>query len=403
MRLPLAFILITLALDAIGIGLILPVLPRLIADVTGAGIANAALWGGVLTTAFAVMQFIFGPLLGALSDRFGRKPVLLISLAVIALDYALMAIAPSIWLLLVGRIVAGIAASNYATAAAYIADITPPERRGGRFGLIGAAFGTGFILGPALGGLLGEWGTRAPFVAASLLACANVAFGLIVLRESLPPERRRSLDLRRANPVSAFARLGRLQRVGILLGVYFIYEVAMIVYPATWAYFTALRFGWGPGMIGASLATFGIAFAIVQGGLVRLAIRRWGERGTIIRGLTLNAVVLVALALVSDGRVGLALAALSASGAVVVPALQALMSARVPADHQGELQGLVASARAVSLIFGPLLMTGAFFAFTRPGAALQFPGAAFVVALALVALAAALLRRAGLGEAGRGA
>lgn len=182
MRLPLVFILITLALDAIAIGLILPVMPELIGEVTGAGLADAALWGGILTTSFAIMQFLFGPILGALSDRFGRKPVLLGSLAVLALDYALMAMAHTIWLLLLGRIIAGIAAATYPTAAAFIADVTPPERKAGNFGLIGAAFGVGFILGPAMGGLLAEWGTRAPFVAAGLLATANLAFGAVVLR-----------------------------------------------------------------------------------------------------------------------------------------------------------------------------------------------------------------------------
>ena len=390
-RLPLLFILITLALDAIGIGLILPVMPDLIAGVTGAGLAQAALWGGVLTTSFAVMQFLCGPALGALSDRFGRKPVLLISLSVMAVDYAIMAMAQSIWVLLAGRIVAGVAAANYATAAAYIADISPPERKAGNFGLIGAAFGTGFILGPALGGMLGEWGPRAPFVAAGLLACANVAFGLVVLRESLPATRRRPFVLARANPVSSFARLGRLRGVGLMLGVYFIYEVAMIAYPATWAYFTAERFGWGPGMIGVSLAVFGISFAIMQGAVVRIAVRHWGEWRTIRRGLVANALVLTGLAFVTDPRAGLALAAVSASGAVVVPALQSLMSARVPADSQGELQGLVSSAKAVSLIVGPMGMAWVFFAFTRADAPVYLPGAAFLVALALVVVAALLL------------
>lgn len=394
MRLPLVFILITLALDAIAIGLILPVMPELIGEVTGAGLADAALWGGILTTSFAIMQFLFGPILGALSDRFGRKPVLLGSLAVLALDYALMAMAHTIWLLLLGRIIAGIAAATYPTAAAFIADVTPPERKAGNFGLIGAAFGVGFILGPAMGGLLAEWGTRAPFVAAGLLATANLAFGAVVLRESLAPENRRPLEISRANPVTSLMRLKAMRGIGALIAVYFLYELAMIAYPATWAYFTAARFGWTPGTIGVSLALFGVSFAVVQGGFVRLAVRRWGEVRTIVFGLGANAVTFITLATIADGDLALMLLPMTSLGAVVVPGLQSMMSARVPDNRQGELQGLVASARAVALIFGPMLMTGVFFAFTRPGSAVYLPGAAFVVSMALMGLCLVVFARA---------
>lgn len=386
-----AFVLLVACIDAIGFGIIIPVLPDLIQEVAGTSVSGAAVWGGYLSFSYAVMQFLFGPAVGNLSDRFGRKPVLLVSLFVLAVDFLIMALAQSLAMLFLGRLLGGIAAATHSTSQAFIADVSAKEDRARNFGLIGAAFGTGFILGPALGGMLGEWGPRAPFVAAGLLACANVAFGLVVLRESLPATRRRPFVLARANPVSSFARLGRLRGVGLMLGVYFIYEVAMIAYPATWAYFTAERFGWGPGMIGVSLAVFGISFAIMQGAVVRIAVRHWGEWRTIRRGLVANALVLTGLAFVTDPRAGLALAAVSASGAVVVPALQSLMSARVPADSQGELQGLVSSAKAVSLIVGPMGMAWIFFAFTRADAPVYLPGAAFLVALALVAVAALLL------------
>ncbi|MFN6979363.1 MAG: MFS transporter, partial [Gemmobacter sp.] len=232
-RLPFVFILVTLMLDAIGIGLILPVMPQLIGSVTTGTLADAALWGGVLTTSFAVMQFLFGPLIGSLSDRFGRRPVLLISLGVMALDYLVMALAGSIWLLLVGRIVGGITAATHATAAAFIADISAPEKKAANFGLIGAAFGTGFVLGPVIGGLLAEFGTRAPFYAAAALAAANCAFGFFVLPETVTDRIRRPFSLARANPFAAFSAIGRLAGLRAPLAVFFLYEFAQIVYPAT--------------------------------------------------------------------------------------------------------------------------------------------------------------------------
>lgn len=390
-RLPFVFIVMTLAIDAIGIGLILPVMPSLIAEVSGGAIADAALWGGVLTTSFAVMQFLCGPALGAASDRWGRRPVLLVSLVTLGADYVVMALAGSVWLLLAGRVVGGMAAATYATAAAYIADISPPERKAANFGLIGAAFGVGFILGPLIGGLLAEYGTRAPFIAAAALAFANAAFGWLVLPETVTPERRRRIGLADLNPLGAIRRIGALSGVGVPLAVYFLYEFAMVAYPATWAYFATARFGWGPGTIGLSLALFGIAFALVQGGLIRLVLPRLGERRTILAGLGLSAAVFVMLALVADPRLALVLSPMGALGAVVVPSLQGLMSRAVPPDRQGALQGVVASARAVSMILGPLVMTSIFFAFTREGAGLHLPGAAFVLSAMLMVVCGALI------------
>jgi DHA1 family tetracycline resistance protein-like MFS transporter len=383
-RLPIAFILITLAIDAMGIGLILPVMPRLLEEVTGGTLAQAALWGGILSTLFAVMQFLFGPTVGALSDRFGRRPVLLVSLGVMAIDYLVMALAGTIWLLLLTRAVGGITAATQSTATAYIADISRPEEKAARFGLVGAAFGVGFVLGPMVGGLLAEFGTRAPFYAAAGLALLNMAFGALVLKETVDDRIRRAFSRARANPFGAFRQMGTLPGVQRLLLLVFLYEFAFIVYPATWAYFTAERFGWGPGMIGASLAAFGVAIAVVQGGLIRLVLRRFGERGTVLWGFVFNGGAFLFLALVQNGTVALIFTPLTALGAVVTPALQGIMSRTVPDDAQGELQGTVSSARAMAMILSPLAMTATFAAFTGPAAPVYLPGAAFLVSMGLM-------------------
>jgi len=389
-RLPLAFILVTLTLDAMGIGLILPVMPDLIRDVSGGDLAQAAVWGGVLATAYAVMQFLLAPLLGNLSDRHGRRPVLLVSLAVMALGYVAMALAPSIWLLLAARIVGGAAAATPATANAFVADISTPGQKAARFGLVGAAFGAGFVLGPVIGGLLGEMGPRAPFVAAALLAGANFVFGLVVMPETVTGDRRRPFRLARANPLGAFGDIGRLPGLGRLLLLFFLYEVAFVVYPATWAFFTQARFGWDPATIGLSLALFGIGIGVVQGALIGRIVRRFGERATVLYGFGFNICAFLAMAFVADGRAGLALIPLTALGAVVTPALQSLMSASAGADRQGALQGAIASVRSVAMILSPLVMTAVFFAFTREGAAVQFPGAAFLVSAALMVVCGAV-------------
>ena len=383
-RLPIAFILLTLLIDAMGIGLILPVMPDLIREVTGGTLAEAAVWGGVLTTVFAVMQFLFGPTIGALSDRFGRRPVLLVSLGVMALDYLVMALAGTIWLLLVTRVIGGITAATQSTATAYIADISRPEEKAARFGLTGAAFGLGFVLGPMMGGLLSEFGTRAPFYAAAALALLNMGFGWAVLRETVTAPLRRAFDPRRANPFGAFRQMGRLPGVQRLLLLVFLYEFAFIVYPATWAYFTAARFGWEARTIGLSLALFGVAMAAVQGGLIRVILRHFGDRGTVLWGFTFNAGAFLFLALVQNGTVALIFTPLTALGAVVTPALQGLMSRAVPDNAQGELQGVVSSARAMALTLSPLAMTSVFAAFTGPGAPFHLPGAPFLVSMALM-------------------
>jgi DHA1 family tetracycline resistance protein-like MFS transporter len=387
---PLLFILLTLTLDSMGIGLILPVMPDLIREVNGGGLGAAAVWGGILSTVFAVMQFVCGPAVGSLSDAIGRRPVLLVSLGVMAFDYLLMALTGSIWVLLLTRILGGITASTQSTAFAFIADISRPEEKAARFGLVGAAFGMGFVLGPLIGGILGEFGTRAPFLAAGALALLNMILGWAVLPETVTDRTRRAFDWRRANPLGALAAVGRLPGVGRMLLLFFLYEFAFVVYPATWAYFTRARFGWDPGMVGLSLAAFGITFGLVQGVLIRPMLRLLGDHLTVLWGFVFGAVAFVIVATVTDGTLALLLAPISALGAVVTPALQGMMSRRVPDDAQGELQGVVSSARAVAFIVAPLVMSWVFAAFTAPDAPVYLPGAAFLLSAAILVVCGTL-------------
>lgn len=387
MKLPVLFILLTVMIDAMGIGLIVPVMPDLIQEVQGAGLGTAALWGGVLSTTFAAMQFLFGPLLGALSDRFGRRPILLISLAVLTIDYLVMAVAGSIWLLLLGRVVGGITAATQSTANAYMADISKPEDKAANFGLIGAAFGLGFVLGPALGGFLAEYGTRAPFYAAAALAAANGIFGYFVLKETVDDRIRRPFTWARANPLGLFRHLAKLPGLGPLLWVFFIYQVAFTVYPAIWAFYTAERFDWSPGMVGLSLSLFGIAMAVVQGGLIRPMLRLMGERGAVIYGHVADVAVFLLIGFVTSGTWLLILTPLAALPAVITPALQGIMSKAVGDDEQGELQGALTSIAALAMIVSPMLMTWVFYNFTTGDGGVYLPGAPFILAAVLVALA----------------
>ncbi|MEM6387446.1 MAG: TCR/Tet family MFS transporter [Pseudomonadota bacterium] len=384
MRLTLGFILTTVVIDSMGIGLILPVMPALLQEIGDIPLSQAALWGGALTTVFAVMQFVFSPIIGALSDRFGRRPVLLISLLVMALDYFVMALAQAFWLLFLARIVAGITAATQSAATAAIADISKPEEKAARFGLVGAAFGIGFVLGPVIGGVLGEYGTRAPFYAAAALAALNMVLGYFVMPETVTDRTRRPLTWARTNPFGAFSNVGRNPALQRPLALFFLYQVAFFVYPAVWAYFTTARFGWSEGMIGLSLAAFGVSMAIVQGGLIRVILRFLGERGTVIYGLIFNTFAFLALALVTNAALALILTPLTALGAVVTPAIQGIMSRQAPDDSQGELQGVLASAGAVATIISPLMMTYVFARFTEEGAPVFLPGAPFLVSMVLM-------------------
>jgi DHA1 family tetracycline resistance protein-like MFS transporter len=393
MRLPVLFIMFTVMIDAMGIGLIMPVMPDLMVEVGGGTLGAAALWGGLLSTSFAAMQFLFGPVVGGLSDRFGRRPILLVSLVAMAADYLLMAVAGTIWLLLIGRIIGGITAATHSTANAYIADISKPKEKSANFGLIGAAFGLGFVLGPLIGGLLAEYGTRAPFYAAAILSGLNALFGWVVLKETVTDAIRRPFSLKRANPFGAFKALSKLPMIGTLIGVYFFYSIAHTVYPAIWSYFGKERFDWDPATIGLSLGLFGIMMAVVQGFLIRPAIKYLGERGTIIYGLFFDILAFGFLSIVTSGTVALLFVPVAALAGIVSPALQGLMSQAVGDDQQGELQGALTSLSALAMIISPMLMTSTFAAFTSETAPFYMPGAPFLLALILTLMAIALFMR----------
>lgn len=389
-RLQVIFVLITLVIDAMGIGLIMPVMPDLIREIEGASLADAAIWGGYLSFSFAIMQFLFGPTVGNLSDRYGRRPVLLISLFIMAVDYAVMALADTMWLLLLGRIVGGITAATHSTAAAFIADISSDEERSQNFGLVSAAFGVGFVLGPVIGGLLASFGPRAPFIAAAIFAGSNFVFGYFVFPETVTDEIRRPFDWKRANPFGALMNIGRLPGIRPLLVVYFLYQVAFYVYPAIWSYFTQERFGWSPAMVGWSLAVFGISMAISQGLLIRKIIPWIGERKTVVLGFVMDIVVFFFTAILTNGWIVLGLTPLSALGGMATPAMQGLMSRAAGPDQQGELQGLLTSIGALGMILSPLIMTRTFAMFSEDGAAYYLPGAPFLLSMVLMALGLAI-------------
>jgi len=403
MRPAVLFIILTVMIDAMGIGLIIPVMPDLIREIDKGNLSEAAIWGGILATTFALMQFAFGPFIGGLSDRFGRRPVLLLSLTVMALDYVVMALADSIWLLGLGRVIGGITAATGATAAAYMADISRPEDRAANFGLIGAGFGAGFVLGPVAGGLLAEYGTRAPFWAAAGLAAANVLFGWFVLKETVTDATRRAFSWQRANPLGAVKALGELPGITQLLFVYFLYHVAFAVYPSVWSYFGLAQFDWSPKLIGLSLALFGVMMAMVQGGMLRLVVHRLGEAGTILLGHLFSIAGFAALGFVTSGTVALILTPLAALGGVIPPALQAMMSRVIADDAQGELQGALTSAAALAMVLSPMVMTATFAAFTKPDAGMTLPGAPFLLAmlLAIMGMAVFALRPRVVTQSGR--
>lgn len=380
------FVCVTVLLDAVGIGIIMPVMPDLIQELSDLPIGAAALWGGYLTFVYALMQFAFGPVVGNLSDRFGRRPVLIISLAALAVDYLVMGLAPGLWLLFVGRLLAGIAGATHATANAFVADVTPPAKRAAAFGLIGAAFGVGFILGPVIGGLAGSFGTRAPFFVAAALAFANLCYGIAVLPESLAAERRRPFSWARANPFGAVVQVSRLPQVAWLVAAFFLFGVAHHVYPAIWSFYAKAAFAWSSAEIGLSLALVGISFVAVQGGLIRLVLPRLGEARTAWAGFALSISGLLWVAFATEGWMALAVIPVIALGAVVTPALTGLMANGAPDDAQGELQGLLSSATALAMIVTPLFATQLFGHFTAADAAVRFPGAPFLAAAAIMAL-----------------
>ncbi|MBU1174354.1 MAG: TCR/Tet family MFS transporter [Alphaproteobacteria bacterium] len=387
----LSFILITVLLDMVGLGIILPVLPSLLESLTGAEVAGAAKIGGYLVFIYALMQFLFSPVLGNLSDRFGRRPVLLLSLIGLTTDYAIMSIAPSIAYLFIGRMIAGISGAAVSTATAYMADITPREKRAQRFGLIGAAFGLGFIIGPIVGGVLGEISVRAPFMVAAGLAFANFLFGLIILPESLPKTRRRRFDIKRANPFGALLAFKSYPAVLWLIAALFLFVLAGQSYPSVWNFFTIEKFGWTSSQIGISLAAFGILFALTQGFLVGPVVKRFGEAMAILAGMIAACIAFLGVSLIHTpiGLYGYLI--VGAFSGLAAPAISGLMSRLVPDNSQGELQGAVNAGNSLSAILGPIIATQLFAFFTTSdGAPIYFPGAPFMAA-AFMVLASGIL------------
>jgi DHA1 family tetracycline resistance protein-like MFS transporter len=395
----LAFIFVTVLIDAIGFGIVIPVFPQLIVKLTGRGLADAAEVSGWIAFLYASVQFLMGPVIGGLSDRFGRRPVLLASLAAFSLDYMVMAFAPTLGWLVAARVVAGITGATFPTAYAYIADVTPAEKRGANFGVIGMAFGFGFIIGPALGGLVARFGTEVPFLVSAGLAMANFVYGLTVLPESLPPAQRRPFAWRRANPVGALMRLKSAHPVVLMLaGTVFVWTLSYQSLYSIWAYHGQLRYGWSPEQVGWSLAAVGVTGAIVQGFLGRRLIPRFGQRRIIVLGLISAVLGYSTYAMADAGWMVYLGIAISACQGLVFPCLQGLMSAEVGASEQGELQGAVASIQSLSAIIGPPLMTTVFARFSAPDAPVQAPGAPFIVSLLFVGVTALMFFRAHAGR-----
>ena len=393
-KLPIFVILTTVVLDSMGIGIIIPVMPALFAEVTGSEkISDIAIWGGLLASTFALMQFIFGPILGALSDRYGRKPILLLALFVMAAYYLLMGFAQTLWLLFLGRLIGGVTAATHATANAYMADISSPEEKAARFGMLGAGFGLGFVLGPLIGGLLGEWGPRAPFFAAAMLAAANGVLCYFVLEESLKTKNRREFMWYRANPIGAILDLRKFEGIYSLLLVFLLFTIGTSIYAAIWPFFTVERFSWSPGMIGISLTIYGVCFAIVQGVLVRPAIKIWGEKKTIIIGFCFEFSAMVTFAFLTDGKILIILIPLASLGVLAQPAIQAILSKSVGDDRQGAIQGVASSLNAIAMVITPITMTWILAVFSDKTAKYYFPGMPFLFSALMVLLCLFIISR----------
>ena len=370
-------------IDVIGLGIIIPVLPKLIEEMIGGDLSMASTYAGWLMFAYATMQFLFSPIIGALSDKYGRRPVLLISLFGFGIDYLLMGFAPTIIWLFIGRLISGVTGASFTTATAYIADISTPEKRSQNFGLIGAAFGLGFIIGPVLGGLLGHYGARIPFFAAAGLALLNTLHGYFILPESLDKEHRRKIEWKRANPVGSLKRLSHYPVIlSLVVSLVFIY-IASHATQSTWTFYTMEKFKWNEKMVGYSLGFVGLMIAIVQGGLIRIVIPKLGQKKSIYIGLTLYVIGFVCFAFATKSWMMFAFVIPFSLGGICGPALQGVMSGQVPANQQGELQGALTSLISVTSIVGPLLMTNLFSYFTAADAPVYFPGAPFLMGAVL--------------------
>ncbi|MDZ4714282.1 MAG: TCR/Tet family MFS transporter [Cytophagales bacterium] len=390
------FIFITLLIDVTGFGIIIPVMPQLIMELIGEGstISLAATYGGWLIASYAVTQFFCAPVVGALSDRFGRRPVLLGSLFGFGVDYLFLVFAPSIGWLFIGRVIAGAMGASFTTAGAYIADISNAENRAQNFGMIGAAFGLGFIIGPMIGGLLGDFGSRVPFMAAGGLTLLNWLYGFFVLPESLKPENRRAFSWGRANPVGTLISLWKYPVIaGLLVSLMFVYVSSHAV-QSNWSYYTIEKFNWDSTAIGISLAVVGFVFAIVQGLLIRRIIPSLGQQRSVYFGLGFYAAGFFLYAFATQGWMMYAFTIVYCMGGIAGPAMQGIMAGVVPPNAQGELQGGFTSLMSFAAIFGPPLMNNLFAFFTKTDGPLYFPGAAMLLGALLTIVSAVLARRA---------
>jgi DHA1 family tetracycline resistance protein-like MFS transporter len=368
-------------------------MPALIQELIGGDISVASEYGGWMMFAYAIMQFVCAPILGNLSDRYGRRPILLFSLLGFGIDYIFLALAPSIGWLFVGRIIAGITGASFSTASAYVADISAPDKRAQNFGMIGAAFGLGFIVGPLIGGLLGQFGPRVPFIAAALLTLLNWLYGYFVLPESLPLEKRRPFEWKRANPVGSLVQLRKYPAIsGLVISLTLVYIAAHAV-QSTWSYYGIGKLGWDEKMVGYSLAFVGFMIALVQGGLIRLIIPKLGQERSLYIGLFLYSIGMVLFAFASSTWMMFLFTFVYCLGGIAGPSIQGIISSHVPPNEQGELQGALTSLMSATSIFGPPLMTGLFARFTRPSAPVHFPGAPFMMGAILLLISALLAFR----------
>lgn len=389
-----AFILVTLFLDILGIGIIIPILPQLIKDFAGGTTSAAASWVGAISATYAVVQFVCAPILGALSDRFGRRPVILISLFGLGVDYIIMGLAPSLGWLFVGRVIAGVMGASITTANAYIADISTAETRARNFGFVGVAFGLGFITGPALGGLLGGVDLRLPFFVSAALCLLNWLYGFFVLPESLAPENRSPFTVSKLNPLRSIAHLGKYPIVASLAGAFVCLGFAQRGLENVWVLYTSHRYGWGETANGLALALVGVTAVIVQGGLVRPVIKRLGERRTIVFGLSVGIFSYIAYGLSSQGWMLIAVILFGAIGGVAGPAIQGLVAGNVAPNEQGRVQGALASLQSVTSILAPMIYTAGLFSyFTSPAAPFQLPGAPFFLGALSIAVGVSIVAR----------
>lgn len=389
----LTFVTITLFLDTVGFGLIIPIFPTLLVEITGGDMASSSAMSGYLTTVFAVAQLLFSPLLGSLSDRFGRRPVLITSLFFLSINFLILGLADSLWLLFLGRVLTGITAATYATASALIADVSPSSERAQNFGLMGIAFGLGFIFGPALGGVLGSWDVRAPFFAAAGLTLLNTMYGLFFLQETLPKEQRRTFAWKRANPVGAMRQISRYPALSGLIACMFLYAIGHHVFPSNWNFYTIERFAWSPLDVGLSLAFVGVMAVAVQGGLLRWVIPKFGAERVACFGI--GATILAYLGVASAASVTTLYIwiAISSLGGLTGPAVQSIMTNQLPQNEQGELQGVIASVNSLAMILGPLAITQSFTYFTSPTTPIYLPSAAFLFAAAITVISLGIFVR----------